>query len=93
MTLKKVEVEFPEELWKLAGIPAKKASAKLKEIFVVELVRQGKLSQGRAAEILGLDRWEIMDVLATYDVPTTSLTEAELDRDLQVLRELRNEKP
>ncbi|MBI1743832.1 UPF0175 family protein [Candidatus Acetothermia bacterium] len=93
MTLKKVEVELPEELWKLAGIPAKKASAKFQEILVAELVRQGKLSQGRAAELLGVDRWEIMDLLAKYDVPTTSLTEAELDCELQSLRQLRREKP
>ena len=93
MAPKKFEVEFSEELWEVVGIPAKKLSAKLQEVLVVELVRQGKLSQGRAAELLGVDRWEIMNILAVYDVQTTSLTEAELDRDLQVLRELRNEKP
>ncbi|MCI2429988.1 UPF0175 family protein [Candidatus Acetothermia bacterium] len=92
MALKRVEVELPEELWKLAGIPAKKASAKLQEMLVMELLRQGKLSQSKAAKLLGIDRWDLADVMAAYDVPTTILTKADLDREQAHWERLRSKK-
>ncbi len=81
MALKKVEVELPEELWDLTGIPLTRASAKLQELLVMELLRRRQLSQGKAAELLGVDRWHLMDLMAAYDVPTTDMTTAELDAE------------
>lgn len=91
MTLKKVEVELPEELWKLAGFSPAKASAKVRELLVMELLRRAQLSQGKAAELLGLDRWELMDLMAAYQVPATQLTTSELTADRQRLHKLLKE--
>ncbi|MCS6903484.1 MAG: UPF0175 family protein [Candidatus Bipolaricaulota bacterium] len=92
MALKRVEVELPEELWKLAGIPPKDASAKFQEMVVMELLRQGKLSHGKAAEILKIDRWRLMDLMAAYQVPVSTLTSAELAAELKHLRRRRAQK-
>lgn len=92
MALKRVEVELPEELWKLAGIPAKKASAKLQEMLVMELLRRRKLSHGKAAELLGIDRWQLMDLMAAYQVPVSTLTSSELAAELRHLRKRRAQK-
>ncbi|MFN4218087.1 MAG: UPF0175 family protein [Candidatus Bipolaricaulia bacterium] len=92
MALKRAEVELPEELWELAGIPPKDASAKLQEIVVMELLRQGKLSHGKAAELLKIDRWRLMDLMATYQVPVSTLTSSELATELKHLRRRRARK-
>lgn len=89
MALRRVEVELPEELWELAGIPTKRAGAKLQEMLVMELLRQGKLSQSKAAELLGIDRWQLVGVMAVYNVPTTILTKADLDREEKHWKRLR----
>lgn len=92
MALKRVEVELPEELWKLAGIKTKDASAKFQEMFVMELLRQRKLSHGKAAELLEIDRWELMDLMAAYQVPVSTLTASELAAELKHLRQRRAQK-
>jgi predicted HTH domain antitoxin len=92
MALKRVEVELPEELWQLAGISAKRANAQFREMLVMELLRRGKLSQGKAAELLGIDRWQLVDVMAAYDVPTTVLTKADLKREQAHWERLRSKR-
>jgi predicted HTH domain antitoxin len=93
MALKKVAVELPEELWKLAGLTPKKASAQVREILVMDLVRQAKISQGRAAELLGLDRWELMDLMGKYEVPSGPRTVDELQAELARWRRRRKSPP
>lgn len=93
MALKTVQVELPEELWELAGISPTKASAKVREFIIMELLRQAKISQGRAAQLLGVDRWELMDLMGKYEVPATQLTAAELDAQQEGLRKLRKRTP
>lgn len=92
MALKKVAVELPEELWKLAGLSPKKASAQVREYIVMALLRRAQISQGKAAKLLGVDRWELMDLMGAYEVPATQLTGEELDEELAALRQLRKRK-
>lgn len=92
MALKTVQVELPEELWELAGFSSKQASAKVREFIVMELLRRRQLSQGKAAKLLGLDRWTFMDVMGAYEVPATQLTPKELDEELEHLRQHRKRK-
>jgi len=90
MALKRVAVELPEELWELAGISPKGASAKLREMIVMDLLRRGRLSQAKAAELLGIDRWQLFELMATYDVPATILTPADLDQEQARWKRLRS---
>lgn len=55
-------------------------------------LRKGKLSQSKAAELLGIDRWQLVDVMAAYDVPTTILTKADLDQEEAHWARLRSKK-
>lgn len=64
------------------------AGRELTILAVLDLVRRGTLSSGRAAELLGLDRWDMPDLLATYDVDTVEFTAEELEQDRANLRRL-----
>ncbi len=92
MALKTVQVELPEELWELAGLSPTKASAKVRELLIMELLRRTQISQGKAAELLGIDRWELMDLMGVYEVPSGPQTTAELDAELANWRKLRKSK-
>ena len=39
-----------------------------KEAFVMELLRLGEVSAGRAAEILDIDRWQLSDLMSEYGI-------------------------
>ncbi|MBM3213161.1 UPF0175 family protein, partial [Candidatus Poribacteria bacterium] len=41
---------------------------------------KGKLSSGKAAEILGMTRWEFMELMSSYDVPMANFPAEELER-------------
>ena len=79
--LKSINIQFPEEIVELFG--EKELEASLKKWAVLELVRAGKLSSGKAAEILGMTRWEFMDLMSSYEIPIANFPEEELDRQVK----------
>ena len=52
------------------------------EALVMELLRLDRISEAEAAESLDLDRWELIDVMGRYRVPSIRVTPEELRDDL-----------
>lgn len=71
-------VEFPE-----AGALNKKALKKGKEVVVLELSREGKISQGKASELLEIGRHDLFDLMAKHDIPMADFPQEELMRQLE----------
>lgn len=78
--MKAISIEFPDEVVELFG--ENELEASLRKWAVLELLRAGKLSSGKAAEILGMTRWEFMELMSDYDVPMADFPEEELERQL-----------
>ncbi len=60
-----------------------KAEDVLSEVAVAELIRQGVISSGVGSKLLGMDRWQFVDVLERYNVPSTDVTLDELKEEEQ----------
>jgi predicted HTH domain antitoxin len=60
----------------------------LKEQTVLRLFEQGKVSNGYAAKMLGLSRYQFIDLLAKHRVPLFNYAQEELDREFQAAAEL-----
>ena len=60
-------LELPEELIELLGSP-EASVAKAKEALVLELLREARISRGKAAHLLGLTGWEILDLMAQHAI-------------------------
>ena len=69
-------VELPEEL------KDEEVLKKGREAIVMELLRKGEISQGKAAELLEIDRHALFDLMDKYDVPAIDMTEEELEEEL-----------
>ena len=78
-------LELPEELVTLLGSPEALA-AKAKEALVLELLREARISQGKAAELLGVTRWDILDLMVRYQIPSGPTTVEELHQETEGLR-------
>ena len=78
--MKAISIEFPDEIVELFG--ENELEASLRKWAVLELVRAGKLSSGKAAEVLEMTRWEFMELMSDYDVPMADFPEEELERQL-----------
>ena len=77
----RLDLELPDELF--AQLRNEEIEAKVKEALVMELLREHRLSQGKASEILGLDRHELLELMTKYRVPVIDLTPKELKSELQ----------
>ena len=78
---KQVVLEFPVDLPE-ESLQNKEALKKGKEGMVLELLREEKVSQGKAAELLGIDRNTLFDLMAKYDIPVIDMSEEELKDEL-----------
>ena len=77
----KLDLELPDEI--LAQFEGREIETKVKQALVAELLREHRLSQGKAAELLGLSRHELFDLMAKHHVPVIDLSADELKRELQ----------
>jgi len=75
-----VTLELPEELVESLG-SAEAAASMAKEALVFELLREGRIGQSRAAALLGITRWDVLDLMAKYGVLQGPRSATELEAD------------
>jgi predicted HTH domain antitoxin len=83
--VKAVKIELPAELVRLLG-SEETAQREAKVALVLDLVRRGKLSRAKAAELLEMSLWDFPALLAQYRIPWFDYSPEDLQRDLQALR-------
>ena len=60
------------------------AERKAKEAFVLELLRHGDISAGRAAKLLDISRWDLSDLMSKAGIsPFAELTAEELADEVE----------
>jgi len=77
----RLDVELPDELF--AQLREEEIEKKVKEALVMELLREHRLSQGKAAEILGIGHHELFDLMTNHRVPVIDLDTEELRSELR----------
>lgn len=83
--MKTVTIELPPELLQLLGTE-EEARRETKVALVLDLVRRGKLSRAKAAELLDLSLRELPGLLAQYRIPWFDYSAKDLRQDLRRLR-------
>ncbi|MGH2532472.1 MAG: UPF0175 family protein [Thermomicrobiales bacterium] len=76
---------LPDELLALLGSP-EDVSAKVREVLVLDLLRDARISQGQAARMLGVSRWVVLDLMVRYGIPSGPQSAEELKRDVEAAR-------
>ncbi|MBI3974576.1 MAG: UPF0175 family protein [Chloroflexi bacterium] len=84
MATQTLPLELPEDLVTLLGSP-EEAAARAKEALVLELLRQGHISQGKAAHVLGIDRWAMLDLMAQHQILSGPVDAEEMRREVEEL--------
>ena len=75
-----MELDLPDEV--VEALAGEDMSAKLREALVMNLVREHRVSQGKAAEILGISREDLFLVMSKHQVPVIDLSIDELQSEL-----------
>jgi predicted HTH domain antitoxin len=55
--------------------------ATVKEEVVMRLLKDRRLSQGKASELLGISRHDLFTLMARYDIPVTELSPEEMAQE------------
>lgn len=82
MTTKRFQVDLPEEVLSRFGWRESEVPDKVREALVIDLLRKHEISQGKAAELLRLSRWDLLEVMRRHEVPAIDLTPDELEQEL-----------
>ena len=83
--MKVLKLEVPDELVKIVG-SVNAATKEAKEALVLDLVRRGKISRSKAAELLKINISDLPGLLSLYGLPWFDYTEQELEADLKKLQ-------
>ena len=83
MVDKRYEIALPEEVVEWCGWHDDEVPGRMREALVMALLRQHIISQGKAAELLGVTRHDLFELMTVHRVPVIDLTEDELQKELE----------
>jgi len=82
-----IKISLPDEIINLLG-SEEETIKEAKEALVLDLVRRGKVSKAKAAELIGISLWDLPAFLNDYQIPWFDYTEEDLQKDLDTLKEV-----
>ena len=85
MAATSITVDLPEELAQRLGSPETLAG-RVRESLVLELLREAEITQGEAAILLGVTRYDILGLMAHYRILSGPETAEEVREDIEAAR-------
>jgi predicted HTH domain antitoxin len=87
----KIEIELPEEVAKYVDYKNTDYHRKARELLLYQLVRDEKISFGKAAEILGMRKIDYITRLGSMGIPYLDGNYDEVSSDIENLNKLSGE--
>jgi predicted HTH domain antitoxin len=84
MRRKRTTLELPADLVDLLDAAGEDVSRGVEEALVVELIRKTRISTGKGAEILGITKDEMRDLMWEHGIPYFRQTFEEVLQDAEV---------
>lgn len=83
----KIEMEVPTPI--LPFVNHGQFQSQQTALLLYPYIANGDISNGKAAELLGISKMELLDMFGEMGIPYYNQTSEELDNDIQALRKLR----
>ena len=85
--MEEISVKIPRDLVRILKVRNEVVPKLVKLYLAIELCREGKVSLGKAAEIAGVTKWEMMEILASKGV-SIQYDVKDLEKDIKTLEEV-----
>jgi predicted HTH domain antitoxin len=85
-----VALELPRDLLGALEVPQVQIEAHLRELIALELFREGRISSGKGAELLGISKLAFIQRLSQHGIDYFTESPEELRSDVAVLDQLLN---
>ncbi len=86
-----VNLEFPQNVLGTLKVPEARLALRLRELIALELFREGVISAGKGGELVGISKWEFIQLLAQYNIPYFNQSPEELVAEVNLLEQLLSE--
>lgn len=80
-----ISMEIPDEMITFAKPSNKEDELKRNAMILYPYIKQGTISHGRAAEILGIFKMNLITLYGNLGLPYIELTDAEIDEELTMV--------
>lgn len=87
-TRQHIPVVLEEKFLSFVAKRKKDIPKRLKELSILELYRRKEISSGKAAELLGMERFEFVRYASRLGIPFFDLSKEELQRDLKTAKRI-----
>lgn len=77
-----VQLELPRDLLSALDVAEEELESRLKMLIALELFREGRISSGKAAELLGQSKEAFVGLLGRHDIPYFTETPNEVTRQV-----------
>ena len=79
-----IEIRFTLPVGEVPGEHKAQAERYARQAYVLSLLRQGDVSAGRAAEVLGINRWQLADLMSAHGISPfdETMTREELEGEV-----------
>jgi predicted HTH domain antitoxin len=84
--MKTIMIDVPDEMTALGGGTDAQLGEAMRLATAIHWYQQGRISQGKAAEIAGMNRVQFLNALADAGVEALQVTEEELRREMELPR-------
>jgi len=87
-TQEQISIVLDEKFLSFIATKKKDIPQRLRELSILELYRRKEISSGKAAELLGMQRFEFVRYASRLGIPFFDMSKEELERDLEALRKI-----
>lgn len=84
-----VNMELPDEMIRFAMPKSKEEQLVRNAMILYPYVQQGKISHGRAAEILGIFKMDLITLYGKMGLPYVVMSDEEIEEELAIVSYLR----
>lgn len=81
-----IHITLPEEVLALTRLEKEKIGEEMRRLLLLELVREGRVPYGKAAELLGLSQVEFLEYMAKHKISPFQFTPGELAEELEPIQ-------
>jgi predicted HTH domain antitoxin len=78
-----IHMTLPKEVLAIAQCGKEEIAAEMQRLLLIELVREGRVAYGKAAELLGISQAEFLAYMAKHRVSPFQFTPDELSKELE----------
>ena len=84
-----VEIKVPDEMKPYVETYDEKQDLYRNALILFRPIRNLEISYGRAAELLGINKYDLIDLYEDMGIPYYDMSDAELDEELSTYEELK----